>query len=189
MRPACAPQAVETPVSQQTDQSEPVSSIELPDAVLRWEAQMIEAGRESLPFSVHHLAHVLANTKKIQSKTRRRRARGGTAEVGGLQQLGPQVVAAVVREGIIPDFIIEWRTLFMKMTPQHMPAGWTVGAKTTRAFGKHSRFQRQLVPNPQTGELEDILVQMPGSPWSESRAPTPRVVEESRLAAEAEICE
>ena len=115
MRPERATQAIETPVSQQTDQSEQVSSIELPDAVLRWEAQMIEAGRETLPFSVHHLAHVLANTKKIQSKTRRRRARGGSAEVGGLQQLGPQVVAAVVREGIIPDFIIEWRTLFMKI--------------------------------------------------------------------------
>ncbi len=42
-------------------------------------------------------------------------------------------------------FVIRWREFFLEtMKPRHLPAGWDAHAKSTRAFGKHSRFHRRM---------------------------------------------
>ena len=44
----------------------------------------------------------------------------------------------------VRDLVLRWRRHFLaSMEPKHLPAGWHLDAKSSRAFGKHSKFQRR----------------------------------------------
>eukprot|EP00658_Telonema_sp_P-2_P042547 TRINITY_DN30564_c0_g1_i1.p1 TRINITY_DN30564_c0_g1~~TRINITY_DN30564_c0_g1_i1.p1 ORF type:complete len:280 (-),score=48.11 TRINITY_DN30564_c0_g1_i1:289-1128(-) len=53
---------------------------------------------------------------------------------------GQLIVQAVEASCGVAHFIKEWRTLFLQAEPRFLPQGWGVDSKTSRAFGKHSRF-------------------------------------------------
>ncbi|CAD7975050.1 unnamed protein product [Amoebophrya sp. A25] len=59
------------------------------------------------------------------------------------RQAGQRMVTHWLQQNKLADFIRMWRQNFLDTeSPKFLPAGWDVQSKCTRAFGKHSRFQR-----------------------------------------------
>ncbi|CAD7962592.1 unnamed protein product [Amoebophrya sp. A120] len=59
-------------------------------------------------------------------------------------EIGQRIVEKHVARDTLAGFIRMWREHFLDLEkPKFMPSGWGVANKCTRAFGKHSRFQRR----------------------------------------------